>query len=384
MKILLFHYDELDELGGVETLLRTMANEFTVRGHPTGVIEMGRQFRPRRELIPGVPIWMISASSFPAPGRPRSWVSFARSVMQFRRVIREFNPDIVHIHFPAGQSLPAVGADFLPHRWRLVVTVHNSDIRISPRDPAVRRWQRRLFERAARVTAVSDSLLGEAQELYPCIGGKGEVVYNGITPDWNDSPGADTGTDQRYILYAGRLHAVKGLYTLLDAWKRIEARHAAGLMLRLVGDGPERDGLIAHAEKIGVSQKVEFLGLKSGKALASLYRNAECVVLPSEREGLAMVLLEAGACGAICVGSRVTGIQEVIEHGVTGFLTPYGDAGALADTIGTILTMAPDAQVAMKRAARERIAGRFTQERMLSGYLGIYDRLVHMTGNQGA
>ena len=94
MKILIFHYDELDALGGVESLVRTFSREFTQLGHPTGVVELGHSGSPKRQLTPGVPIWKVAGSSFPALTKPRSWFSHARSISQFRKVVNEFNPDI--------------------------------------------------------------------------------------------------------------------------------------------------------------------------------------------------------------------------------------------------------------------------------------------------
>jgi len=383
MKILLFHYDELDELGGVETLVRSMSCAFTELGHPTGVLELGRQWLPRRELMPGVPIWRITGSTFPCLRRPGSWLSFGRSIGQFLRVVNDFDPDVVHVHFPVHQSLTIVGACRLPHRWKLAVTVHNSDIRGEPqKDPRIRLWRDRLFARADAVTAVSDSLLAEARKAYPAIADKGTVIYNGISAEWgtaNSHPG--NLQERKYVLYAGRLHAVKGVDTLLSAWSRLSDA-IADVTLLIVGDGPERKNLEARAVELGITASVTFLPTQSKPALAALYRRAECVVLPSQREGLAMALLEAGACGAICVASNVTGIYEVIEDGVNGLLFPYGDVAALSKALATALRMPDEERQSLRLAAQQRVAEHFTEERMLRNYLDLYSGLMHQAGRK--
>ena len=167
MRILLVHYDELDALGGVELLVRQLAEAFTEAGHPTGIVEMGDRWRGRRSLTGGTPIWTVGASSFPVWNRPRSWASAVRATLQFRRAIREWDAQIVHVHFPIGQSIPAVGAHVLPHGWRLAVTVHNSEIRVAPRsDPRVAVRPSPLFARPAVVRAVCVSVpLGALRRL---------------------------------------------------------------------------------------------------------------------------------------------------------------------------------------------------------------------------
>lgn len=129
MRILLMHYHELDALGGVEVLIHRFAEGFTQRKHSTAVIEMGQGRRKQPNWIPGVPLWTLAAASFRRFARPRPLASYCRTLIQFQRIIREFRPDIVHVHFPAGQSLPVVGAHALLHRFKPVIMIHNSDIR---------------------------------------------------------------------------------------------------------------------------------------------------------------------------------------------------------------------------------------------------------------
>src|SRR6185295_18032885 len=100
--------------------------------HPTGVIQMCDRWKPRQFLPNGIPTWSVAIPSSLTVRRPRSWVSFARATYQFTRVVYEFRPDIVNVHYPLTQIYSVIGAHTLPHRWRLVVTVHNSEIRVSP------------------------------------------------------------------------------------------------------------------------------------------------------------------------------------------------------------------------------------------------------------
>src|SRR5690349_8575003 len=170
MRILLFYFSELGGLGGVDVMMSTLGTAFADAGHPTGIVEIARSFKPRRVLSNGLPVWGVTVASRPKMHRPRSWASFARSTAQLMRVTREFAPDVLNVHFPLSQCLPVVGAHRFPHKWALVATVHNSDIRVAPfHETGLREWQARLFSRADAVTAVNRALLDDTVQIYPQV-----------------------------------------------------------------------------------------------------------------------------------------------------------------------------------------------------------------------
>jgi glycosyltransferase involved in cell wall biosynthesis len=380
MRILLFYFAELGGLGGVDVMMTTLTTRFRDRGHETGIIEITRGKASRRRLPDGTTVWGITAPSYPTLRRPRSWASFARATSQFLEVIRQFEPDIVNVHFPLIQSIPVSGAHALPHRWRLVVTVHNSDIRVSPfKDPAVRPWQARLFARADAVTAVNQALLDDAIDLFPSIARTGRVILNGIGPEWFQ-PLAEPADGSNCVLYAGRLDHVKGVDLLLNAWSRVSLRFPCA-SLRIVGDGDQQHNLRALTNDLGIAGSVQFLGRKSQRDLRQLYSQAKVVVLPSRREGLPLTLLEAGASGAICVGSRTPGIPEIIEDGVNGFVADAERPEELGAAIERTLTLSPNERRQMKEAAQKAIQQRFSEERMIAAYLQLFSSLCERAGH---
>ena len=378
MKILLFHFMEMGDLGGVDVMMSMLAQRFRESGHPTCIAELTKGGRRIRLLPDGTQVWVVTVSSYPALRRPRSWASFARTTGHFLSVVQEFKPDVVHVHYPASQSLPVVGAHSLPHKWRLVVTVHNSDIRVAPhQDAALRPWQERLFARADAVTAVNQALLEDAVALFPVIEDKGHVILNGVGEKWFQSPPeAGDGADHResYVLFAGRLHHVKGVDILLNAWARVHW-HAPHIRLLLAGEGPERGALESLARDLGVSDSVSFLGRKEQKDLCQLYSNARAVVLPSRREGLPLALLEASAAGAICIGSRIPGIPEIIQDGVTGYLADPESADDLSIAIRRSLDLNAPARRQMQMAAQETIRSRFSEQQMVHNYLQLFQSI---------
>jgi len=381
MKILLFYFAELGGLGGVDVVVMNLAAKFRAAGHAAGIVEIVGGEPKKRRLPDGTPVWGVTAPSYPNIRRPRSWASFARATFQLLQAIREFDPDIVNVHFPLIQSISVVGAHSLPHKWRLVVTVHNSDIRVAPfQDPNIGPWQASLFARADAVTAVNQALLEDAAALFPEIGQKGHVILNGVGPEWFQ-PLQDSNHHQDYVLFAGRLNHVKGVDLLLNAWTKVN-RHFPRTGLRIVGDGDQRQALEMLARELGIADSVRFLGRKSQNDLRQLYTQAKAVVLPSRREGLPLTLLEAGAAGAICVGSRTAGIPEIIEDGVTGYVVDAESPDELGAGIARTLELSPCARSQMKQAAQSAIRDRFSEQRMIASYLGLFQSLVESSGPQ--
>src|SRR5262249_11609759 len=209
----------------------------------TAILEIAQGWKRRYETEYGIPVWGIGAPSYPRWSRPRSLASLGRAVWQFRRVVREFNPDIVHVHYPLSQALVVSTARVAGANWRTVVTLHGSDIRVSPLSaPELQSWQARLLRLADSVTAVDGSLLREAGERYPNLTKNKMVIPNGIGQEWLEQLPAKDDEFRPYVLFVGRLHSVKGADLLLHAWKELSPRYPS-LKLRLVGDGPERSNL---------------------------------------------------------------------------------------------------------------------------------------------
>lgn len=360
----------------MEVVVLQLTRAFRQRGHAAAILEVGKAWRSERKGPEGIPLWTLTAPSYLSWQRPRSWASFARATFQFRRVLAGFRPDLVNVHFPLIQCLPAVGADFFPHHWRLVSTVHNSDIRVAPFEtPAIRRWQARLFRRSDQITAVSQPLLEDTLQLYPFVRDKSCVIHNGVPPHWLEQPLSRQPPPERYVLFAGRLHRVKGVDLLLDAWN-IVARDYPGIKLYVAGDGPENQSLREKAFSLGLSDRVCFLGRKGQAELPTLYRNAEVVVLPSRREGLPLSILEASACGAICIGTKIPGIPEIFTDGVHGYLCEPESVESLAASLRRALDAGPAFSDKMREAARRNIRDRFSEESMVESYLDCFSSVL--------
>lgn len=180
------------------------------------------------------------------------------------------------------------------------------------------------------------------------------VVHCGIEPDSYPllEPDRAGRTGPLRWLAVGRLVEVKGQSVLLEAL----AAHRAGggqAELALVGSGPREARLRRYAEELGVSSHVRFVGAVGQDDILDWYRWADVFCLSSFAEGVPVVLMEAMATGLPVVTTRIAGIPELVEDGVSGFVVPPGRPDLLAAAIARCAD--PEARVRLGRAGREAV-----------------------------
>lgn len=181
-----------------------------------------------------------------------------------------------------------------------------------------------------------------------------KIVHCGVDPARYDRPRRDSGQEFAELLFVGRLAAVKGLPVLFDALERLKDRGVAA-RLTLVGDGPERAQLEREAAGRGLGGAVRFVGHQSQQAVAERLAEADLFVLPSFAEGVPVVLMEAMASRTAVVATRIAGVPELVEDGVSGLLVPPGDADALAAALAALIAD-PARRARMGEAGRAQVA----------------------------
>ena len=213
---------------------------------------------------------------------------------------------------PYSFTLHGPGIFFEAHHWRL-------DTKI---------------ETAAFVSCISDFCRSQAM-LFSAHRDwdKLHIVHCGVEPERYFARARPT---RPTLLFVGRLAAVKGVLVLFDALKAIIKQHP-DVLLRLIGDGPERSSLEARAVELGIQDHVEFCGYKSQADVAEALSAADVFVLPSFAEGVPVVLMEAMASQVPVVTSRIAGVPELVEDGRSGLLVPPGATGPLADALNKLL-----------------------------------------------
>jgi glycosyltransferase involved in cell wall biosynthesis len=180
------------------------------------------------------------------------------------------------------------------------------------------------------------------------------------------------GEQELLVLAAGRLAEQKNFKTLIEAAGLLQA---AGHAFRLVigGEGPEREELAGRIDQLGLADRVQLPG--NIPDLRRLMLAADIFVLSSLWEGLPLVLLEAMACGLPIVGTRISGIADVITDGIQGLLATPGDAVDLSRALGILLDDA-GSRMELGREGRELVKREYDFQRVAEQLGQLYAQIL--------
>jgi glycosyltransferase involved in cell wall biosynthesis len=289
------------------------------------------------------------------------------------RVAQKWRATVMHGHWVVpGGATAAAAAPGLP----LVISLHGSDVYVAETVAPARLAARAAFRRAGYVTACSDDLARRAVAL-GAAPGRIETVPYGVDVDRfrpDDEARAagrqklGVGDRQPLVVAAGRLVRKKGFEYLIDAVAALP-----GAVLAIAGDGTLAGELRDRARARSVAERVRFLGNLTQDEVGRLLAAADVVCIPSVRDdggnvdGLPNVLLEALASGTPVVTTAAGGILSVVDDGLTGFVVPERDSGAIAASVGRIIAQ-PGAGRQVGTAARAMVQNRF-------GWVRVAERL---------
>jgi glycosyltransferase involved in cell wall biosynthesis len=181
------------------------------------------------------------------------------------------------------------------------------------------------------VVVLTDEQRAAISAKYRISASRMAVIPNGVDVARFSGSGERRLQARPRLLFVGRLAVQKNLPMLLEALVGVSEQFDTVL----VGDGPLENELRASVTRLGLTN-VRFYGRADGQELVELYRTADIFVLPSEREGMPLVLLEALAMGLPIVATDVPGSRDVVIPGDNGLLVPLGDPDALRDALLTI------------------------------------------------
>jgi glycosyltransferase involved in cell wall biosynthesis len=294
-------------------------------------------------------------------------------LVELVRVIRRDRPAIVHAHSSKAGVLARLAAA-LCRTPVIVFTAHGWAFKAEPGLRArLYLWADRLVARfTTAVVCVSETERREGLAAGTCRPDRTVVIRNGIELE---RPRSRPQEPARPLLVSvGRLKAPKDFQTLLEA---LSLLGGVAFDTVIVGDGPDRAALEATAAHLGVNDRVTFAGTRDD--VEALLASSSCFVLSTTSEGLPISILEAMAAGLPVVASRVGGVPELVEDGVTGLTVPPRNPAALAEALRGLLADA---------GLRERLgaAGRLRAERAFSlaafrrAHLDLYRELTAERG----
>ena len=262
---------------------------------------------------------------------------FAGVLPGIRRLHRSNPVHVIHAHgaLPCGHAAALLSREL---KIPFVVTVHGLDAYSTKQVHGYAgMWCKRVsqmtYHSACRVVCVSDKVRDQILQGTTARV-NATVVYNGADPKIF-APASDGGGSTA-VLSVGGLIQIKGHELLLRAFAAIHHRFPE-ISWDIIGEGPEHSRLRALAASLNLGGKVHFLGSKSREQVAEAMRRCALFALPSRYEGLGCVYLEAMSAERAVIACRGQGIEEVIEHGVNGWLIPPEDLDALAGAISGLL-----------------------------------------------
>ena len=293
---------------------------------------------------------------------------------KLRKLLEEREYDLIHVHlFPASWY-----AAFLPvprKRWKWVYTEHSVHNR-RREFPLLRPVEAFVYRKFDRIVAVSRNVREGLLAWIPGLEGKTSVIPNGVKLPEKTVSRAEArkrlglDVDGFLLLYAGRLEPMKGLDVLIRA---LAGMKVGQFLCLIAGDGPLKERLKALAAELGLEPTVRFLGFRRDVEL--LMDAADLLVMPSLWEGLPMVLLEAMARFRPAIATRVGGVPELIEDGISGWLVEPGDPDALRERILNALAHQEELDE-MGRKARMKIAADYSISSTAQRLLDLYGELL--------
>lgn len=300
---------------------------------------MVRVISPAPDRIEGVQtVWF--------PGR-RAWYHKLKGVhlyidyQRWRRIVADFSPDVVHVHYPDGGGRNHFYFDFVADR--LVTSTWGSEVTESVEFPLTEKHKagvRAILGKSAVVTATT-RYLAEVTAKYCPPGKPIHVIPFGVDCELFKPASIDTLSSPRSAIvrlgFFKNLERKYGPEVLIEAFAKIAAA-CPEARLTMAGRGEMNDLLRARVAELGLSDKVEFPGRLPHEKMVTAMQATDLFVMPSTcQESFGVAAIEASACEVPVVATKVGGVPEAVVDGETGVLVPPFDVDRLAEAcIGLI------------------------------------------------
>jgi L-malate glycosyltransferase len=334
-------------------------------------IVLATQHPPKQDLDPRVRLEVL-----PHRGTP----GYFLNARPLRAILRRTTPDLVNAHYASGYGTLARLAGHRP----MLLSVWGSDVFDFPgRSPLHRWWLRRTLRWADGIASTSKAMAQEVRRLVP------EIAEVAITPFGVDTnlfrPRIAETIDpdpQRLVVGTVKTMAhVYGIDILIRAFAAavsdpaMPPAMANATLLRLAGDGPELPAYRRLAARLGVEDKVEFIGSVPHASVPRVLQGLDVYAALSRRESFGVAVIEASACGVPAIVSDAGGLPEVVSPDETGLVVPREDVSAAATAIRRMLLDA-DLRSRLGKAGRRRVESLYAWDRSIETMAAVYAQMV--------
>jgi len=361
--------------GGSGVVATELGKALAERGHKIHFISTSVPFRLLGQFHENIFLHEVEMTHYPVLQSPPFELALASKMAE---VIEYANLDILHCHYAVPHAVAAfLAREMLSDRHvKVVTTLHGTDITVLAENRSLRNVIRLGINRSDAVTAVSDSLVRQTEELFSTLCPI-QRIHNFIDPSlYRRTDGTKlrkcvAKPDEKIVMHISNFREVKRVPDVVRIFAKV--REKLNSRLLLVGEGPELSNTRQLVRELDIEPYVSFLGKQDD--IPGILSLADVFLLPSEKESFGLVALEAMACGVPVVGSTAGGIPEVVQHGVTGFLAPIGDVEKMARY--TIHLLSNDnLRQQFVQAAGRKIASDFLLEDRVIDYEQLYERLL--------
>ena len=354
------------EVGGLESHVFYLCRALAEMGHDVhAVTSRSRPDLPKHEVMDGVAVWRTWLPARNTPG----WAAHSFGSMPRFGTIAQ-HADVLH-----AQDIAAVLPCMVAKRVRgapLVTTYHTSHFLKRADSPFWRPIFKRFLEAADHNLAASTEIAAVAASIAPAV--HVEPLTNGVEtsvfrPVEPTLPAPAEG--RRRVVVPRRLFEKNGVEYFVRAMPMI--LEELDVEAIVVGDGPERRRLEGLAAKLGVTERIDFLGTKVHAEMPGLLSSAELAIFPSLMEATSVAALESMACRLPVAASRVGGLPEIVSDEVGGLFEP-ADPDSLARVVVDLLRA--DHLAALGIEARRQVVERWSNRRLAERHVEVYQELV--------
>jgi len=364
--------------GGSGVVATELGIELAARGHEIHFITSAPPFRlTGRET--NIHYHEVAVYHYPLFEHPPYDLALATRMAE---VAEFYSLDLLHVHYAIPHSVSALLArQMLAARGKhlpFITTLHGTDITLVGLDRSYLPITRFGIMQSDGVTAISSYLRDRTREAFD-IQSEIEVIRNFVNCDVyvrNPDLVAEmrpryAKADEKLIVHLSNFRPVKRVTDVVEIFARIAKAMPARLML--IGDGPDRSAAEYLAIRLGVQDRIHFLGKQDN--VNELLPVADLMIMPSEMESFGLAALEAMACSVPTIGTRVGGVSELIDDGITGRLFEVGDIEGMSNAAIDLLSDRAELS-AMAFAGRRTAQDRFCASRIIPLYEEYYQRVI--------
>jgi L-malate glycosyltransferase len=365
--------------GGSGVVATELGIELAHRGHEIHFISYSQPFR-LTTLHDNIRYHAVTVSQYPLFEYPPYDLALATRMAEVAEI---YDLDLLHVHYAIPHSVSAMLARQMlasatfPRHLPYVTTLHGTDITLVGQDPSYLPVTRFSIEESDGVTSISNYLRERTVQEF-AVRKPIEVIYNFVNCDLYTRP-KDVSSErsifaepeEKILVHLSNFRPVKRIGDVIEVFARVQKEVPSRLMM--IGDGPERSAAEWQVRRLGLLNKVYFLG-KQGNVHEKL-AISDLMLLPSQLESFGLAALEAMACEVPTVATNVGGLPELIEDGKNGILADVGDVEGMAKRAVELLSDEKRLRE-MGKLARFEAQSRFCSTKIIPQYEKFYQRVL--------